>query len=367
MSHPDPPVFGDADTVTFGELRLAARNHGMPLEVLRHDRTPVGLHYLLTHYDIPDVDPDTWRLVIDGSVRRPRHLSLRELRALPAVTVDVTMECAGNGRALMEPRPISQPWLHEAVGTASWTGAPLAAVLDEAGLDDGCVDLVFTGLDTGIEGGVAQAYARSLPRTEVARGELLLAYEMNGAPLLPQHGAPVRLVNPGWYGMTNVKWLAQITAATEPFTGYQQTVSYRFRTHPDDAGTPLTRIMPRALMVPPGAPEFATRRRFLPTGEHRLTGRAWSGWAPVDGVDVSLDGGESWTAAVVDPPAQGRWAWQSWHFDWHALESGDVVLCCRARDAMGNDQGTPVPGVTGWNLGGYVNPAPQRVVVTVQD
>jgi len=178
--------------VTQDEIRLAARNHALPLEALRHELTPVGLHYLLIHYDIPVVDPGTYRLEIGGAVERPLSLSLADLRERPAVTRAVTLECAGNGRARLEPRPISQPWLTEAIGTAEGTGVPLGALLEEAGLRDDAVEVLFTGLDRGIEGGVEQDYERSLPVAEALSADALLAYEMGGAPLPPQHGYPLR-------------------------------------------------------------------------------------------------------------------------------------------------------------------------------
>jgi len=190
-----PPTDGP---LTFEELQLATRNRGMPLEALRYDVTPVGLHYLLVHFDIPAIDPATWRLAIGGTVRRPLALSLDDLRARPRVTMPVTLECAGNGRARLHPRPISQPWLVEAIGTAEWTGTPLAGVLDDAGLDPETVELVFTGADHGIEKGIEHDYARSLAVGDATRPEILLAYEMNGRPLEPQHGFPVRLLVPGW-------------------------------------------------------------------------------------------------------------------------------------------------------------------------
>ena len=178
--------------ISLEELQLAARNHGMPLEALRYPVTPVGLHYLLIHYDVPAVEPDAWRLTVGGL-----ELSLDELRARPAVEHTVTMECAGNGRARLEPRPVSQPWMLEAVGTARWRGTPLAPLLEEAGVPEGTVEVLFTGLDRGIEGGDEQAFQRALALEEAMRGEILLAYEMNGAPLPPQHGFPLRLVVPG--------------------------------------------------------------------------------------------------------------------------------------------------------------------------
>jgi DMSO/TMAO reductase YedYZ molybdopterin-dependent catalytic subunit len=348
-----------SDGITLEELQLAARNHGMPLEALAHEITPLGLHYLLVHYDIPVVDPAAWRLEIGGLVDHPLELSLDDLRARDAVSAPITMECAGNGRAQLEPRPISQPWLAEAVGTAEWTGVPLAPLLAEAGLAADALEVVFTGLDRGVEGGVVQLYERSLSIVDVAGDDVLLAYACNGEPLPPQHGFPLRLVVPGWYGMTSVKWLQRITVVAEPFDGYQMVTGYRMRAHQDDQGTPVTRIEPRSLMVPPGIPDFLTRRRFLPPGPVRIDGRAWSGWGPIERVEVSTDGGQSWHAAQLGAPP-GPAAWAPWSFDWDAPE-GEHELRVRTRDATGRSQPDEPP----WNVGGYSNNAAQRVPVTV--
>ncbi|HVM19781.1 MAG TPA: sulfite oxidase [Egibacteraceae bacterium] len=344
------------------ELRLAARNHGMPLEVLQHDVTPIGMHYLLIHYDIPYVDESEWTLTVDGAVGRRLTLTLDDLRARPAVTQRVTMECAGNGRTLMRPRAISQPWIYEAVGTAEWTGTPLAPLIAEAGLDDDAVEVVFTGLDTGVESGKRQSYARSLTRDEVARDDVIVAYEINGQPLPPQHGYPARLIVPGWYGMASVKWLTSITAVTTPFEGHQQARAYRLRQAREEPGTPLTRIAVRCLMVPPGVPEFPTRHRFVPRAGWSLTGRAWSGAAPVVRVEVTDAGGATWQEARVDDPPAPH-AWQRWSCDWRPRGAGEVELWCRATDADGNTQ----PLEPAWNLGGYAGNAVQRVPVTVED
>jgi len=341
------------------ELQLAARNHGMPLEALRWDVTPVGLHYLLIHYDVPVVDPASWRLEVGGRVSRPLSLSLEDLRSRPAVTRAVTMECAGNGRARLEPHIVSQPWLLEAVGNAEWTGVPVAALLEEAGLADDALEILFTGLDRGVEGGEEQSYQRSLTLAEAADGALL-AFAINGEPLPPQHGFPVRLIVPGWYGMTSVKWLSRIDAIAEPFAGYQQATGYRIRAHEGDEGTPVTRIMPRALMAPPGIPDFMSRARFLEAGPCEVTGRAWSGWGAIEAVDVSTDGGATWEPASLGPePSPG--AWCAWSFAWDAAP-GEHELCCRARDAAGNAQ----PVDADWNVGGYANTSVQRVPVTVR-
>jgi DMSO/TMAO reductase YedYZ molybdopterin-dependent catalytic subunit len=343
------------------ELQLAARNHGLPLEALRHPVTPLGLHYLLIHFDIPLVDADGWRLEIGGRVERELTLSLDELQARPARTLAVTLECAGNGRALLGgERAASQPWLVEAVGTAEWTGTPLAPLLAEAGVLPGAVEVVFTGLDRGVQGDVEHDYARSLPLEEALRDEVLLAYAVNGQPLPPQHGFPLRLVVPGWYGMTHVKWLRSIEVVEEPFLGWQQALAYRLRASEEDEGHPVDRMLPRSLMVPPGIPDFLSRRRYVEAGPCVLEGRAWSGHPPVERVEVSTDGGGTWAEATLEEPV-GEFAWRGWSYAWEA-EPGEYELCCRATDAGGNTQ----PLEPTWNLDGYCNNAVHRVAVVVR-
>ncbi|MFD9079258.1 sulfite oxidase [Streptomyces erythrochromogenes] len=345
------------------ELALAARNHGLPLEALRYDVTPPGLHYVLVHYDIPAADADGWRLTVGGRVGTPLSLDLDALRALPAVTHRVTMECAGNGRALLSPRPVSQPWLVEAVGTADWTGVPLGLVLDRAGVRPDAVEAVFTGADHGVERGVEQDYRRSLPLPYAAADDsgVLIAYAMNGLPLPPQHGYPLRLVVPGWYGMAHVKWLREIALVDAPFTGFQQSVAYRFRwaaDEPDDPGEAVTRIAPRALMAPPGFPDFMSRTRVARPGPVPLRGRAWSGHGAVARVEVSADDGLTWAGAELAAPDPHPWAWQAWSCLWTAVP-GRHTLTVRATDAGGRTQPLEQP----WNRGGFGNNLVQRVPV----
>lgn len=350
-----PPTEGP---LTLEELQLAARNRGLPLEALRYDITPTGLHYLLVHFDIPAIDPARWRLRLLGNLKHPLELNLDDLRARPRVTMPITLECAGNGRARLQPRPISQPWLNEAVGTALWTGTPLAGLLAEAGLGAGSVELVFTGADHGMEKGDEHDYARSLSVADATRPEVMLACEMNGRPLEPQHGFPVRLIVPGWYGMTSVKWLTRIEAVTESFSGYQQSVAYRYRTGPDDPGTPVQRMRPRALLVPPGFPDFLTRRRIVERGPCRIEGRAWAGAAAIAKVEFGADG--IWQNAVLEAPP-GPFAWCRWTCLWQATP-GEHTLSCRATDAEGNVQPLKAP----WNWQGMGNNLVQGIETTVR-
>ena len=355
-------VSGASERAPFGpeEVGLATRNHGMPLEALRYDLTPAGLHYLLIHFDVPAVDASTWRLDVTGTVERPLSLTADDLRAMDRTSVTVTLECAGNGRAFLDPRPVSQPWVQEAVGTATWTGVALGTVLEAAAPLPGSREVVFAGYDRGIDGGIEQDYARALSMEDVGTPGVLLADEMNGVPLPPQHGFPLRLVVPGWYGMASVKWLRSIEVVDAPFDGYQNARAYRIRQVEEEAGTPVSRIRPRALMEPPGFPEFLSRERYVEPGPTVVRGRAWSGWGPIERVEFSSNGGDSWADAELGPGA-GQFAWRPWSFEWEATEGGHE-LCCRATDAAGNIQ----PLLAAWNLGGYENNSVQRVPVVVR-
>ena len=307
-------VASPEEGVSRDELQLAARNHGMPLESLRWDITPPGLHYLLTHYDIPAIDPTGFELVVDGLVDAALSLDLDAIQRRPRISAIVTLECAGNGRAQLLPRPVSQPWLTEAVGTARWSGTSLSSLLREAGVADG--------------------------------------------PLPPQHGAPLRLIVPGWYGMAHVKWVRRITVVGEKFDGFQMR-AYRLRDTADEQGIPLTRIEPRALLMPPGFPDFMSRRRVVRSGAVKIEGRAWSGWAPVSRVEVSIDGGDTWELADLDTP-QDLHGWAHWTWTWES-DTGSFVLACRATDASGRTQ----PLGQRWSRGGFANNTIQRVPVTV--
>ena len=341
------------------EIQLALRNRGMPLEGLRYDLTPTGMHYLLIHFDIPETDADGWTLQIGGMVRRPAVLSMDDIMSRPSVTLPVTMECAGNGRALMEPRAVSQPWLLEAIGTAEWTGTPLAPIIREAGVEEGAVELLFTGADEGVQGGELQYYQRSMTLEQAAREEVTLAYAMNGAPLQPQHGSPLRLIAPGWYGMASVKWLSRIEAIGEPFDGYQQTRTYRYAQSADELGEPVDLIKPRSLMIPPGVPDFLTRTRLVRAGVHTVSGRAWAGRLNVIRVEFSADGGATWTDAALSPRV-GDYAWRAWSTEWNA-EPGERTLTVRATDEAGNVQPLEQP----WNYQGMGNNMAHRVEVVV--
>ncbi len=342
------------------EVVLANRNHGILLEALRHDVTPAGLHYLLNHFDVPYVeDAATWRLEIGGRVRKPLALSVAQLKSLPQRTLRVTLECAGNGRGNVSPRWPSMPWMAEAVGTSEWTGTPLKGVLEAAGVESDAVEVSFTGIDRGFDRGHEHTFGRSLETAVAMSGDVLLVYGMNGQPLLPQHGFPLRLIVPGWYGMASVKWLSRIEVLDKPFEGFQQVQTYKFKTNADDAGIPITTMRVKSLMVPPGVPDWYTQQRLIDRGVTRLRGRAWSGkGTAIAQVEVSING--QWQTATLDE-AKGPFAWRGWHIDWDA-KPGQYVVFCRATDVEGAMQPLEVP----FDRGGFGNNAVQKIQVTVR-
>lgn len=320
---------------------------------MRYDLTPVGLHYTLSHFDIPHVDPASYRLGIGE-----HSLSLAEIQRLGKKTLRVTLECAGNGRAAFTPRYPSMPWTHGGVGTAQWTGVPLSTVLE--GLTSGTTkEIAFFGADRGFDSGVEHGFGRSLSVDEALQPDVLLAWAMNGQPLAPQHGAPLRLVVPGWFGMASVKWLARIAVLERPFDGYQQVLGYRYVKQRGEAGTPVRHAKVKSLISPPGVPDWYTGRRLVGAGTIEIHGRAWSGaGVAVARVELGVDG--EWRPANVEP-AEDRFAWQRWRASWDATP-GEYELACRASDARGALQ----PLEPDWNVGGMGNNAVHRVQVTVR-
>jgi len=319
--------------------------------------TPNSSFYQRNHFPIPHVDPSTWALTMDGEVEQPLTLSYDAILSLPRRTLTSTMECAGNARVSFTPPAEGEQWKYGAASTAEWTGTPLAGVLSAAGPGDGVWEIVFEGADRGRVAGEDGliGYVRSLPLERALHPDTLLAYAMNGEPLPAEHGAPVRLIVPGWYGMASVKWLERIHASTEQFRGFFQWDRYMM-VDPDDESRrePLGDMRLRSIFTEPRS--GAT----VPRGRHHIRGLAWSGPAPVERVDVSTDGDASWLPAWFTSPEQ-RYTWRQWEITWDADAPGSYTLQCRATDVNGNTQ----PIEAKWNRLGYANNAILSLQVTV--
>lgn len=331
------------------------RNAEAPLAALQAPITPIEQHYVRDHFTIPQHDGT---LAINGAVDHPLLLTLADLRALPATELNVTLECAGNGRLGFHPFPGGEPWSWTAVSTAVWTGVPLPLILAQAQLRPEGHTILFEGADHGrFHDGPDISYVRTLTRTEIEHHgkDILLAYAMNEKPLTPDHGAPFRLIVPGWYGMASVKWLRQIRVLSTPYEGEFQTHTYVYD-WPDGTREPVTTMRVRALITDP-MPEAV-----LTKGRHIIRGKAWSGNGVVTTVEVSIDSGTTWQPALL-ATAGSPYAWQEWTFEWNITAVGRHLICVRAYDSTGAVQ----PDLPSWNTQGYGNNAIQPLIVEVTE
>lgn len=332
-------------------------NAEAPMDVLAEALTPVTAFYVRNHFDVPSLEAERWRLQVGGAVRCPLSLSLADLRRFPQRSLTVTLECAGNGRVVLEPAPEGTPWRYGAVSTGTFTGALLKDVLQRAGPGDGVVEVLFVGADEGeVEPGRREPFARSLPLAEATEGGAILAWALNGGPLSAEHGHPVRLVVPRWYAVASVKWLVAIEALREPFAGYYQRERYVYvgqEGTPD--GTPVTTVRTRAVI---GRPADGAE---VSGGPVEVAGTAWTGDGDIRQVEVSPDGGRSWRRAELGR-ALSPHAARPWRLEWTPPGPGTYELLARATDTRGRAQ--PLEPV--WNLYGYGNNVAHRVRITVR-
>jgi DMSO/TMAO reductase YedYZ molybdopterin-dependent catalytic subunit len=316
------------------------------LDAQRGPIVPAGRHYVRTHFGIPKAPRE---ILITGTVREPTSVTLEAIRKLPSHTLAVTLECAGNARKFLQPPTPGEQWGLGAVGTAEWTGVALHSVMERAWLPT-AVEVLFRGADEGVpkDLGTRIAYERSLP-IDVARGDdVLVAYAMNGKPIPPEHGGPLRLLVPGWYGMASVKWLAQIQVLDRPFAGFFQKDRYVID------GRPLRGIEPRAVITSPAEGADVSR------GQVDVRGYAWSGHAPLARIDLMKSDGTPLGSMTV-PPDAPVFAWHEFGFRL-SLGPGEHILIARATDRNGNTQ----PLSPRWNALGYANNAVRPVRIRVR-
>lgn len=331
-------------------IRQVPFNAETPEAALRQAQTPLASVYVRSNFSVPALG-SSHVIAIGGHVSGALEIGMAELLAMPQRTVGVTMECAGNSRLTMAPLPAGEPWQHGAVSTMTYTGVPLMLLLDRCGVRDDATCVVFTGADAGAreDASGTVAFERALPLGDAMHPDTLLALSMNGEPLSPSHGAPVRLVVPGWFGMANVKWLTRIEVSSAEFTGYFQRQRYVY----DEATgvTPVTRMRVKSMITSP-----ADGVRCSP--DVVVEGWAWSGEGTITQVEVAVDGGDRWIRADLGTPVSEH-AWTPWRCALSLPPGTRCALRSRATDASGNVQPAQIP----WNRLGYGNNAVRAIVV----
>lgn len=322
---------------------LSADCHPTPLDALDEDVVPAGAHFLRTHFGVPQIDPATWTLEVTGAVERPLRWSLGQLQHLSRTSQHVVLECAGHRRTELDPPAPGVPWGVGAVGHARWSGGSLADLLSLVRPTAEATTIVFVGADRGpVEGREAEEpFARAVPLSDSSLGKAILAWEMNGRGLEPEHGAPVRLIVPGWYAVASVKWLTRIELIAGDFDGFFQAVDYRIIERGEEGpGRPLTTMPVHSLITGPAADAV------VPTGPLTVHGLAWGGTNGIAGVDVCLDDGD-WLPARVEP-GPGVDAPTRFRLDVE-VAAGRHAVRSRARDRTGAMQ----PEADTWNARGY--------------
>ncbi len=342
--------------------------HGTNAEMRWEAMRDIGYHvpndrfFVRSHTSTPVIDAATWRLELHGSgLRNPRSFGYDELLALPSVTLDAAIECAGNGRSLFAAQQGQEisgtPWRLGGIGVARWRGVPLATVLERAGLTADAVDVMPRGLDPDyVADGVNFGRVRRPIPVSKAVEDVILAYEMNGRTLPPDHGHPVRLIVPSWIGLASIKWVGDIEVSTSPLSSPWNTEFYRMfgETYPPEGGAPLT------VQGIKSAFELAWGATLTVGRPHVLHGRSWSGNGRITGVEVSVDGGTTWLRAQLRGPHVVP-AWTRWHITWNPRRPGPYTLLARATDETGAVQ----PPRTPLNRYGYLFDAVAGHPVTV--
>jgi DMSO/TMAO reductase YedYZ molybdopterin-dependent catalytic subunit len=314
-------------------------NMEMPFSAVDSFLTPIESFYVRTHFPIPSIDRDAWWLHIEGEVEKPFAINYEQLTAFEPVTVPVTLECAGNNRNFLEPKVKGVQWRLGAVGTAAWTGVPLSALLDRADVKPNAREVILEGSDCGtLEEPKSPPgelnFARSIP-LEKARRDVLLAYKMNGEDLPPEHGFPVRAIVPGWYAMASTKWLQRIIVTDRPFSGYYQTIDYAYWQRRGEIAelAPLTEMQVKAEIAHPAEGETVPANASV-----RVCGAAWACDAQITKVELSTDGGTTWSDAKLLGESKSN-AWRLWEFNWRTpTQPGKQTLIARATDSLGRTQ-----------------------------
>jgi len=329
----------------------------MPLTGFNDAITPIERFFVRCHTYTPHVDIKTWSLKLDGVVNKPLTLTMADLKRLPRVELVGVLECAGNGRSFYQPRVPGTQWAYGSVGNAKWSGVRLRDVLAKAGVKDSAKHVLFDGADVPL--GKMDDFRRTITLEKALDADTMLAFEMNGQELPVQHGFPLRLIAPGWAGDSWVKWLTHIEVLDHEWDGFWMKTAYRHPSKPVAPGAavdasqmiPVTDLGVKSVIANPGPGP-------VPGVPVRISGAAWSNGSPVTGVDVSVDGGNTWNQAKLGE-SLGRYSWRLYEYSWTPNGDGDYEIMARARNQAGQIQ----PLEQEWNPSGYLWNVVHRVPV----
>jgi DMSO/TMAO reductase YedYZ molybdopterin-dependent catalytic subunit len=332
---------GESQKLIAGKIVRAESplNLEMQFSTLESFLTPTKSFYVRTHFPIPAIDRNAWWLHVEGEVEKPFTINYEQLMTLESVAAPVTLECAGNNRSFLPRKVEGVQWNLGAVGTAEWSGVRLSTLLDRACLKPNACEVILEGADCGMLEEPKSppgelTFSRSIPLKK-ARRDVLLAYKMNGENLPPEHGFPVRAIVPGWYAMASVKWLQRIIVTDRPFTGYYQSIDYAYWDRRDNIAElkPLSEIQVKAEIARPTEDEIVPANTSV-----RARGAAWTCDAEITKVELSTDGGATWSDTRLLGEAKPN-AWRFWEFNWQTPpQPGKRTLIARATDSLGRTQ-----------------------------
>lgn len=337
---------------------LIPENQETPIHFLPFVITPTEYFFQRNHFEYPEIDQESFQLSVSGEVLNTRTYTYDDILKMPSKTLVIPLVCSGNQRKKFKPNVFGIQWTDGAVSQGVWKGVPLSHFLEDVGVKDTAIEVVFEAYDRGEHKGTEEIinYARSLPIDKALHNDTLIAYELNGRPIPYEHGFPFRLIVPGWYAMASVKWLKNISVIDHHFQGAFQTIDYNYYPNKenDEGKYPVTTIQVNSIILQP------LGRSILGRGVHLIEGIAWTGVGTV--VEVELGINDKWYEAelLIDPIQPYSWVY--WSYVWNIQEKGEYQLLSRAKDSYGHVQ----PKEAFWNREGYGYNAIYEIIVKIE-
>ena len=339
---------------------LKPENQETPIHFLRQWITAEEYFFIRNHFDYPKLTQQSYYLPIEGEVLKPLIFEFNDLVRMYSKTLVLPLECSGNKRTFFDPQVYGEQWGDGAISQGIWKGVPLRTLLQLTGLKSNALEVVFEAYDYGKREDIKEVlnYARSLPLNKALHPDTLIAYELNGKAIPFKHGYPLRLIVPQWYAMASVKWLKRITVINRQFEGPFQEIDYNYYPfkESDEGKQPVTYINIASIIGQP------LKGSILDTGRHEIEGIAWTGTGVITLVEISTNGGETWSKAELTQDISQPYSWVFWKYSWRVSEKGEYTIMSRARDSSGRIQ----PFEASWNRKGYGYNAVYTIKVKVE-